>query len=51
MMAQGITVEACLTCAENLGVAEALSQLGVNLRSMGQPLTDYLKADEKILTI
>ncbi|MGC9151832.1 MAG: DsrE family protein [Microbacter sp.] len=51
MMAQGVTVEACLACAENLGVSESLSKLGVNLRSMGQPLTDYLKADEKILTI
>jgi hypothetical protein len=51
MMALGVTVEACQACAENLGVSEALSKLGVNLRYMGQPLTDYLKADEKILTI
>lgn len=51
MMAQGVTVEACLACAENLGVSESLSNLGVNLRYMGQPLTDYLKADEKILSI
>ncbi len=51
MMAQGVTVEACLACAENFGVSESLSKLGVNLRYMGQPLTDYLKADEKLLTI
>ncbi len=51
MMAQGVTIEACLACAENFGVSESLSKLGVNLRYMGQPLTDYLKADEKLLTI
>lgn len=51
MIAQGVTVEACLACSENLGVSESLSKLGVNLRYMGQPLTNYLKANEKILTI
>jgi len=51
MIAQGVTVEACLACFENLGASESLSKLGVNLRYMGQPLTNYLKANEKILTI
>jgi len=51
MIAQGVTVEACLACSENLGASESLSKLGVNLRYMGQPLTNYLKANEKILTI
>ena len=51
MLAHGITVEACLACADNFGVTKELIKLGVNVRYMGQPLTDYLKGDEKILTI
>ncbi|MBB3186357.1 DsrE family protein [Microbacter margulisiae] len=51
MLAAGVTVEGCLACADNSGVTEELRKLGVELRYMGQPLTDYLKADEKILSV
>ncbi len=51
MFQYGISVEACKDCCDNYGVTELLSKLGVNVRYMGEPLTEYLKADEKIITI
>ena len=51
MLHHGITVEACKDCCDNFGVSERLEKLGVNVRYMGEPLTGYIKAGEKILTI
>lgn len=51
MICQGVTVEACKACSDNFGVSDKLVSLGVDVRYMGQPLTDYLKKGEKILTI
>lgn len=51
MMHSGISIEACLDCAENFGVKEKLEKLGVKVRYMGIPLTEYLKTGEKILSI
>jgi hypothetical protein len=44
-------VEACKNCADNFGVSEKLEKLGVVVRYMGLPLTEYLKNGEKIITI
>jgi hypothetical protein len=51
MINQGITVEACKDCCDNFGVTDKLTTLGINVRYMGKPLTDYIKSGEKILTI
>jgi len=51
MIHQGVTIEACKACSDNLGVTDHLIKLGINVRYMGQPMTEYIKADEKILTI
>lgn len=51
MLNHGVTVEACKACCDQFGVTERLEKLGVIVRYMGQPLTNYLKVDEKILTI
>ncbi len=50
MIDAGVHVEACQACAEQFGVAEQLRQLGVDVLYMGEPLTNYLKNNEKILT-
>jgi hypothetical protein len=50
MIADGITVEACVACANMYGVAADLSALGIDVKGMGVPLTDYLKSDAKVLT-
>ena len=51
MISHGITIEACKACCDNFGVTDKLSELGVNVRYMGEPLTGYLKSEEKLLTI
>ncbi len=51
MLNIGVSVEACKACAENYGVAEALEKLGVKVRYMGQPFTEYIKKGEKLITI
>ncbi len=51
MIHQGVNIEACKACSDNLGTTDKLLKLGINVKYMGQALTDYLKSDEKILTI
>jgi len=48
---QGVNIEACKACSDNIGVTEVLLKLGVNVRYMGLPLTEYIKSGEKILSI
>lgn len=51
MISQGVTVEACKVCSDNLEATAKLLQLGIDVKYMGEPLTQYLKSDDKILTI
>lgn len=51
MLNHGITIEACKACTDNLGVSDKLTELGVNVKYMGEMLTNYLKSGEKVLTI
>jgi hypothetical protein len=46
----GVEVLACKACADNYGVSEQLTSLGVEVIYMGQPLTDHLKAGGRVLT-
>ncbi len=47
----GVEVEACKACADNIGSTEILEKLGIKVRYMGEPLTEYLKLDYKMITI
>jgi hypothetical protein len=51
MINQGVSVEACKACCDNFGVTDVLALLGIKVRYMGKPLTDYIKSGEKILSI
>ena len=51
MLQSGITIEACQDCCGNFGVASIITNLGITVRYMGIPLTEYLKNGEKILSI
>lgn len=51
MIHSGITVEACLACSKNFGVHEKLVKLGIDVRYMGIPLTEYIKSGEHLITI
>lgn len=51
MIDAGVDVVACVACANMYGATEKLESLGIEVKGMGQPLTQLLKAGKKILTI
>ena len=52
MQEAGIDVKACRACAEDFGVADDLEAMDVEVRYMGEPLTDHLKDDStKVLEL
>ncbi len=51
MIHDGVKVSACKACADQLGVTEIIESLGIEIKYWGEPLTDLLKSDKKILTI
>ena len=50
MQDDGVVVEACIACAMSYGIVEDLKKLGISVRGMGEPLSNYLKSDWKVLT-
>ncbi len=50
MQKDGVVIEACIACARAYGIVNELQQLGFEVKPMGKPLSDYLKADVKVLT-
>lgn len=51
MQDAGIKVEACLYCAKMYNVDEKLAELGVDVKGMGIPLSNYLKDGWKTLSL
>ena len=50
MAADGVTLEACLACADSYGVSDKLRALGVDVKYMGVPLSEMLQGNWKVLT-
>lgn len=50
MMADGVQVQACITCAEMYGVVDELRAIGIEVKSMGKPLSELVKSDWHVLT-
>jgi len=46
----GVVVEACVSCAKNYGVVDALKKLDIDVKPMGEPLSLRLKDNWKVLT-
>jgi hypothetical protein len=46
----GVELLACKACTDEYGVSQALQQIGVEVKYMGSPLTEYLKSDSRIVT-
>lgn len=46
----GVKILACKACADSYGVTPALETLGIEVKFMGQPLTELLKAGKTIIT-
>jgi Uncharacterized protein conserved in archaea len=51
MIHSGVKMEACKDCCDRFEVTPVLLKLGINVRYMGEPLTEYIKAGEKLITI
>jgi len=51
LQSDGVKVQACLACADTYGIAEKLRELDLEVKYMGQPLSDHLKSpDWHVLT-
>lgn len=50
MQKDGVVIEACISCSNAYGVTEELKKLGLDVKGVGKPLTDYLKSGAKVLT-
>ena len=52
MKEKGIKLLACKKCSDIYGVSNDLKRLGIEVKYMGKPLTDYLRDDNyRVLTI
>ena len=50
MAGAGVEIVACKACADSYGVSEVLEGMGIDVKYMGQPLTEMLKGDWKVIT-
>ncbi|MCX6307161.1 MAG: DsrE family protein [Bacteroidetes bacterium] len=46
----GITVEACQACTDAYLVTQTLISLGITVRYMGGPFTEYLESEARVIT-
>ncbi len=51
MLAAGVKVYSCEACARSYGLVDELRKLGVDVKYMGVPLTNYLKRGYRTLTL
>lgn len=49
LLQSGIMVEACEGCTEAYGITEKIRSFGIKVRYMGEPLTEILQSDEKLI--
>lgn len=50
MIKDGVILEACISCSNMLGVTDELKALGIDVKGMGVPLTEYLKSGYHVLS-
>ena len=50
MQESGVKIEACYYCAEMYGVVDNLKNIGIDVKGMGVPLSNYLKDGWHTLT-
>jgi len=50
MKEDGVILEACIACSNMFGVTEDLEALGIDVKGMGVPLSNYLKSGYHVLT-
>jgi hypothetical protein len=47
----GVKLSACKACSDQLGVTEILSDLGIEVKYWGEPLTELLQSTAPLLTV
>lgn len=50
MLKAGVNIRACRACADMYEVSDKIEAMGISVEYMGEPLTEYIKSDYKILT-
>jgi hypothetical protein len=52
MKEAGVKLQACKKCSDTYGVSEDLRRLGIEVKYMGKPLTDYLRDENyRVITV
>jgi len=52
IMREGVRVMACQRCAERYGLVDRLKEMGIEVKLMGEPLTEFLKDEScRVITI
>jgi hypothetical protein len=51
MLGSGVEFSACKACADELGVTDALQELGIEVIYWGEPLTKLLRERSPLLTV
>jgi hypothetical protein len=52
IMDTGVKVYSCKRCAEEYGIVEKLENMGIEVKLMGEPLTNYLQdSSYRVITI
>ncbi|MFW5774617.1 MAG: DsrE family protein [Tangfeifania sp.] len=51
MQEAGVIVEACMACAKMYGVDDDLAEMGIEVKGMGIPLSNYLKKGWSTISI
>jgi len=51
MLDNGIEIVACKACADMYSASEKLSNLGIEVIYMGEPFTQMLKSDWKVISV
>jgi hypothetical protein len=50
LLQSGIYVQACLGCTEAYGVTDIIKSLGIEVKFMGETLTEVLNSGDKLIT-
>ena len=50
MKKAGLILTSCLWCADQYKATKLLKQLGVDVKYMGKPLTEYLQSGKQVIT-
>jgi hypothetical protein len=51
MKEAGVVLQACKACSDRYGISDQLEALGIEVKYMGPPLTQFLKSGAAVLSV